>query len=121
LRQGIGSDYHGLVWSCYPGSGSYITRFAPDGFKDYYGSGIVADVVTPAAYGVDEPGQGLPIVVISGPDGNAFSGARSRHPGGLNTLHGDGSVRFVKDTIDPTVWIGINSISGGEVIGADSQ
>jgi prepilin-type processing-associated H-X9-DG protein len=77
-------------------------------------------VVTVAAYGVDEPEQGLPIVVIPGADGIAFSGARNRHPGGLNALYGDGSVRFVKNTIDPAVWIGINSINGGEVIGADS-
>jgi prepilin-type N-terminal cleavage/methylation domain-containing protein/prepilin-type processing-associated H-X9-DG protein len=120
MRQGISYDYRGLIWSCYPGSGSYVTRFAPNGYNDYYGSGIAADVVTNAAFGVDEPGQGLPIVVIPGPEGIAFSGARNRHPGGLNALYGDGSVRFVKNTIDPTVWIGINSINGGEVIGADS-
>jgi prepilin-type N-terminal cleavage/methylation domain-containing protein len=86
LRQGISYDYRGVIWSCYPGSSSYVTRFAPNGFNDYYGSGIAADVVTNAAYGVDEPGQGLPIVVIPGPDGIAFSGARNRHPGGLNAL-----------------------------------
>jgi prepilin-type N-terminal cleavage/methylation domain-containing protein/prepilin-type processing-associated H-X9-DG protein len=120
LRQGISYDYRGLVWSCYPGSGSYNTRFAPNGFQDYYGSGISADVVTNALYGVNETGQGLPIVVIPGPEGIAFSGARSLHPGGMNALYGDGSVRFVKNTIDPSIWIGINSINGGEVIGADS-
>jgi hypothetical protein len=120
LRQGIRNDNHGLIWSCYPGGGSYITRFTPNGFKDFYGSGIKADVVTNAAYGVDEPEQGLPTVVIPGPEGIAFSGARSRHPGGLNSLSGDGSVRFVKSTIDPAIWIGINTISGGEVIGSDS-
>jgi hypothetical protein len=38
----------------------------------------------------------------------------------MNALYGDGSVRFVKNTIDPSIWIGINSINGGEVIGADS-
>jgi prepilin-type N-terminal cleavage/methylation domain-containing protein/prepilin-type processing-associated H-X9-DG protein len=120
LRQGTTNDYRGLVWSCYSGAGSYNTRFAPNGFKDYYGSGIAADVVTTAAYAVDEPEQGLPVVVIPGPDGIAFSGARSLHPGGLNALFGDGSVRFVKNTIDPAIWIGINSINAGEVLGADS-
>ena len=33
---------------------------------------------------------------------------------------GDGSVRFIKNTINPLIWIGVNSISGGEVISADS-
>jgi len=30
--------------------------------------------------------------------------ARSLHPGGVNVLLADGSVRFVEETIDPTLW-----------------
>jgi prepilin-type processing-associated H-X9-DG protein len=120
LIQGSLNDHRGLIWSAYPGGGSYVTRFAPNGFKDYYGSDIKADVVTNADYGMDEPQFGLPLTVIPGPDSIAFSGARSRHPGGLNALFGDGSVRFVKNSIDPAIWIAINSISSGEVISSDS-
>ena len=29
LRQGILNDLRGLIWTCAPGGGSYITRFAP--------------------------------------------------------------------------------------------
>jgi prepilin-type N-terminal cleavage/methylation domain-containing protein/prepilin-type processing-associated H-X9-DG protein len=40
---------------------------------------------------------------------------RSRHPGGANFLMGDGSVRFVAQTIDlPTYWA-MATIAGGEV------
>ena len=44
----------------------------------------------------------------------------SRHPGGVNLLLGDGSVRFIKDTINVPTWRALGTISGGEVISADS-
>ena len=44
----------------------------------------------------------------------------SKHPGGVNLLLADGSVRFIKDSIDRTVWRAMGTISGGEVISADS-
>ncbi len=44
----------------------------------------------------------------------------SRHPGGVNLLLGDGSVRFTKDSIDRLIWRALGTTSGGEVISADS-
>ncbi len=35
-------------------------------------------------------------------------------------MQGDGSIRFVKDTINQAIWISFNSITGGEVLSADS-
>jgi prepilin-type processing-associated H-X9-DG protein len=46
--------------------------------------------------------------------------ASSAHPGGVNVLLGDGSVRFVKDTINIDVWRALGTIRGGEVISADA-
>jgi prepilin-type N-terminal cleavage/methylation domain-containing protein/prepilin-type processing-associated H-X9-DG protein len=46
--------------------------------------------------------------------------ARSYHPGGVNVLMGDGSVRFVKSTINGWTWRALGSVAGGEVISADS-
>jgi prepilin-type N-terminal cleavage/methylation domain-containing protein/prepilin-type processing-associated H-X9-DG protein len=43
----------------------------------------------------------------------------SRHPGGLHMVFGDGSVRFLKDSISPQVWWAIQTLRGGEVIGSD--
>jgi prepilin-type N-terminal cleavage/methylation domain-containing protein/prepilin-type processing-associated H-X9-DG protein len=40
--------------------------------------------------------------------------ATSRHPGGVNLLRADGSVRFVTDAIDELVWKALGSIAGGE-------
>jgi prepilin-type N-terminal cleavage/methylation domain-containing protein/prepilin-type processing-associated H-X9-DG protein len=46
--------------------------------------------------------------------------ASSYHPGGVNTLFADGSVRFVKDSVSPVTWRALGTIAGGEVISADS-
>ena len=46
--------------------------------------------------------------------------ASSLHPGGVNVGLCDGSVRFVKDTIDRPTWRALGSMNGGEVISADS-
>ncbi|MHC5542716.1 DUF1559 family PulG-like putative transporter [Singulisphaera rosea] len=70
-----------------------------------YGS-VSYDLVT-----IDED-QGGPVF--------AMLTADSYHPGGVNSLMGDGSVRFVKDSINGPVWRSLGSIAGGEVISADS-
>jgi prepilin-type N-terminal cleavage/methylation domain-containing protein/prepilin-type processing-associated H-X9-DG protein len=46
--------------------------------------------------------------------------ASSRHPGGVNVLMCDGSVRFVKSTISNTTWWAIGTRAGNEVVSADS-
>lgn len=47
-------------------------------------------------------------------------GFRSQHPGGANFAMGDGSVRFLKSTINQTVYWALGSRNGGEVISADA-
>ncbi|MDG3003859.1 DUF1559 domain-containing protein [Paludisphaera mucosa] len=42
--------------------------------------------------------------------------ARSHHPGGVNTLFGDGSVHFIKDTIDPSIWRALGTKASGEIV-----
>jgi prepilin-type N-terminal cleavage/methylation domain-containing protein/prepilin-type processing-associated H-X9-DG protein len=46
--------------------------------------------------------------------------ASSRHPGGVNALFADGSVRFVKNTVDPVTWRALGTINGGEVVSGDA-
>jgi prepilin-type processing-associated H-X9-DG protein len=46
--------------------------------------------------------------------------ARSYHTGGVNVGFADGSVKFIKDSINPTVWSALGTRAGGEVISADS-
>lgn len=46
--------------------------------------------------------------------------ARSKHPGGVNTLFCDGHVQFVKDSINVVTWQALGSRGQGEVISADA-
>ena len=46
--------------------------------------------------------------------------ASSKHPGGSNMLFGDGSVKFIKDSVSLQTYRAIGTRNGGEVIGADS-
>jgi prepilin-type N-terminal cleavage/methylation domain-containing protein/prepilin-type processing-associated H-X9-DG protein len=48
---------------------------------------------------------------------SGWRAARSRHAGGVNLLLGDGSVRFVRDSVDPATWMAVGTRAGGEVIG----
>jgi prepilin-type processing-associated H-X9-DG protein len=54
------------------------------------------------------------------PDDGFTYGANSAHPGGVNTLFGDGSVKFIKSTIDRRTWWSLGTRSGGEVVSADA-
>jgi len=44
--------------------------------------------------------------------------SRSYHPGGVHTLNGDGSVRFVKNSVAGAVWRALGTVNGGEVVSA---
>lgn len=46
--------------------------------------------------------------------------SRSYHSGGVNSLFGDGSVRFIKSSISGLTWRALGSVAGSEVISADS-
>ncbi|MDG3007520.1 DUF1559 domain-containing protein [Paludisphaera mucosa] len=49
----------------------------------------------------------------------AHIAARSYHSGGVNVLFGDGSVHFIKDAINPTVWRALGTRAAGEVVSSD--
>ncbi len=42
--------------------------------------------------------------------------ARSRHPGGVNVIMGDGSARFVEETISQAIWRGLGTRNGHELV-----
>jgi prepilin-type N-terminal cleavage/methylation domain-containing protein/prepilin-type processing-associated H-X9-DG protein len=50
------------------------------------------------------------------PSLRATMAATSRHPGGVNVAFTDGSLRFVNNTIDLTIWRALGSRNGGEAI-----
>jgi len=77
--------------------------------------------VTPGGPGLSEPD----VDIISrrerlgGPTFAAIT-SRSYHPGGVQSALGDGSVRFVAETIDGGVWRALGTVAGREVIAGDA-
>ncbi|MEO6811989.1 MAG: DUF1559 domain-containing protein [Isosphaeraceae bacterium] len=66
---------------------------------------------------------GLPHSSRSDPLWNQLSlniTARSRHPGGVNSLFCDGHAQFLKDSVNLSVWQGLGSRNGNEVISSDA-
>ncbi len=53
-----------------------------------------------------------------GPFGSAP--ATSNHPSGVNLALADGSVRFIKDSVNATVWWGLGTRNGREVLSSDA-
>jgi prepilin-type processing-associated H-X9-DG protein len=43
----------------------------------------------------------------------------SLHPGGCNFLFCDGSVRFIKETVNPQIFSFLSTRASGEVVSAD--
>jgi len=81
----------------------------------YGGTSIYSHTIPPnrtaCAYGdIGQDGRGT-ITLIN---------ASSLHPGGVNTLFADGSVRFVKSSVSVPVWYGLATPDRGEVVSADS-
>jgi prepilin-type processing-associated H-X9-DG protein/prepilin-type N-terminal cleavage/methylation domain-containing protein len=49
-----------------------------------------------------------------------FVAARSFHSGGVNVLFADGSVKFIKDSINNETWRALSTKDGGEVVSSDA-
>ena len=145
ILQGASDDVRGTIWTDHPGAGSYMTRFTPNGNEDYVPKfqpwasavgnlagntmdnlpvfgGLSSPGTSPPSPGSlcdSQPAQGLACYNQAN-EGGQYTGSRSRHPGGVNSLFGDGSVHFMKNSINPLIWVQLGSIAGGEVISADS-
>jgi prepilin-type N-terminal cleavage/methylation domain-containing protein/prepilin-type processing-associated H-X9-DG protein len=55
-----------------------------------------------------------------GPAGSGLISSRSFHPGGVNSLFGDGSVKYIKNSINEVTWWAIGTKNGGEVVSSDA-
>jgi prepilin-type N-terminal cleavage/methylation domain-containing protein/prepilin-type processing-associated H-X9-DG protein len=143
LLQGAVDDIRGVIWVLNSGAGSYETRFTPNGYTDYIGLvppystlvgvlpltnydniasfGATGPGTSPASAGSlcdSQPGQQLGCN-NQGNEGSEFAATRSRHPGGVNSLFGDGSVHFLKNSVNALTWVQLGSINGGEVVSSD--
>ena len=60
-----------------------------------------------------------PCATATGNNWNGASPASSRHPGVVNVLFLDGTVRGTKNSVSLPVWWAVGSRAGGEIISAD--
>lgn len=94
--------------------------FRGDFFNDDVGAAQFMTFYTPNS-GIDStycveanPNEPAPCQWGSGP---VYVSARSRHPGGVTTVFGDGSVHFASDSVAIDVWRALSSKDGGEPVG----
>ena len=105
--RGATNDQRGLHWGDQPGYGHIYAASNPNtNTPDFIYVGWCDN----------QPAVGLPCVSgDSGPNNVAY--ARSRHPGGVNVLFGDGTVRFVSQSVVNTTWRALATMAGEEPIG----
>jgi prepilin-type N-terminal cleavage/methylation domain-containing protein/prepilin-type processing-associated H-X9-DG protein len=94
-------------------NGSYAGTTVPLGFN--------SNTIVPVAGG---PCSSTTWQSPSAPVGCRFGasakGFISRHPGGANFAFGDGSVRFLKNSINQITYCALGSRAGGEVVSSDA-
>ena len=98
-------DRRGRMWADLSGCSQVSTRLAPNSQVPDYGTCWQA--------------RKAPCTRSTSDTDNFYIAARSQHPGGVNTLMGDGSVRFIKDSVSLPTWRALSSRAGGEVISGD--
>jgi prepilin-type N-terminal cleavage/methylation domain-containing protein/prepilin-type processing-associated H-X9-DG protein len=96
-----GWRYLGAAWAAQPiGTGGGYSHINPPNRPSCYFSGD----------------QGQPSGVVN----RTMMGPSSRHPGGVNVAFLDGSVKFIKDSVNLGTWGALGTKAGGEVIDASS-
>jgi prepilin-type N-terminal cleavage/methylation domain-containing protein len=101
--EGTGADPRGDGFNDEGSRGKYMTLLTPNSPAPdmvYYRRPFNVDVA-PAAHGTGD---------------EIYYGARSYHPGGVNTALGDGSVHFASDTIAEEIWVAAGSTRGKESV-----
>jgi prepilin-type processing-associated H-X9-DG protein len=116
---GQGWNLHGFSWWGY----------APQFTGLYPPNSTQPDVMQFASYCSGGNPQGVLCVGATGTisSGGLYSGGlgmenipRSKHAGGVNVALADGSVRFIKNTVNIYTFQAISSAKGGETIGSEN-
>jgi prepilin-type N-terminal cleavage/methylation domain-containing protein/prepilin-type processing-associated H-X9-DG protein len=107
--QGAGSDLRGFTW--WGDASGFETYLAPNSKQpDTPGSTSWCQY----------PFLRNPPCTVATTALPSMYGARGRHAGGVNVTMGDGSVRFIKDSINIFTWQALSTTQGGEVVSSDA-
>jgi prepilin-type N-terminal cleavage/methylation domain-containing protein len=103
-------DYRGVHWYDHVGTSQIHTRFGPNSASP--------DALYPAWCDstTNVPAMNLPCSQGSSSGEDNFASARSQHPGGVQSVMADVSVRFVTNSVDLIVWQAMGSIDGEEAV-----
>jgi prepilin-type processing-associated H-X9-DG protein len=96
----------------------FTTAWPPNKATPYKNTTALTTGINPGLGTVDTD-----IISINENDGGPTFGAftsKSYHPGGVNSLFADGSVHFVKSTVNGLIWRALGTIQGGEITSSDS-
>jgi prepilin-type processing-associated H-X9-DG protein len=104
--QGQGADLRGFTW--WGDAASFTTYLGPNSPSPdvIYTTGYCQATI-PA----NPPCTGVPTTTAP-----SMFASRSRHSGGVQVVLGDGSVRFISNSIDLNMWRALSTTMGGEVV-----
>ena len=105
---GQGADLRGFSW--WGDAAGFETHLTPNSTEP--------DVLADADYCLNRPPN--PPCAGRTPQILDVYAARSRHPGGVNCAFADGSIHFLKNSIQPAVWQSLSTTHGNEVIASDA-
>jgi prepilin-type N-terminal cleavage/methylation domain-containing protein/prepilin-type processing-associated H-X9-DG protein len=109
--EGQGADLRGFTW------------YGPNsGFTSYLGpNSTQPDVLTEQSQCVYPFSANPPCTWNTVQDDvPVYFASRSRHPGGVNVVLADGSVRFIKNQVNLAVWRALSTTQGREIISDDA-
>jgi prepilin-type N-terminal cleavage/methylation domain-containing protein/prepilin-type processing-associated H-X9-DG protein len=102
--------------SSYDPNGQSLGEYAFEGYPLHLGLSSYNHYMPPNSFSCENPGEPSWITV---PPLSAAT-ATSNHSGGVNVGMCDGSVRFIKDSVNLQAWWALGSRGLGEVISSDS-